>query len=196
MHLRCMRTTCTYPTCTCTCACACAQHCTACTPCAHCTWQFAGHTSDCLCLSVAPDGPPKIFATGGLDNTVLHLLWLELYTYYGSTYYDSTTSCTVPCTISWTVPCVTPWTTPCTTHAPARVSRARCACALPMRHAQLCHLAITPQVRLWDISSGKCVRIFLAKSEVNAICKQYSVYCGSEHATCRTNRVRTQSTNS
>uniref|UniRef100_A0A7S0EXB7 Guanine nucleotide-binding protein subunit beta-like protein n=1 Tax=Phaeocystis antarctica TaxID=33657 RepID=A0A7S0EXB7_9EUKA len=56
--------------------------------------SFAGHTSDCLCLSVAPDGPPKIFATGGLDNTV----------------------------------------------------------------------------RLWDISSGKCVRTFIAKSEVNAVC--------------------------
>ena len=39
--------------------------------------SFAGHSSDCLCLSVAPDGPPKIFATGGLDNTVLHLLWLH-----------------------------------------------------------------------------------------------------------------------
>mmetsp|Transcript_20065 Transcript_20065/g.40921 ORF Transcript_20065/g.40921 Transcript_20065/m.40921 type:complete len:338 (-) Transcript_20065:146-1159(-) len=56
--------------------------------------SFAGHRGDCSCLSVAPNGPPKFFASGGLDSTV----------------------------------------------------------------------------RLWDCSSGKCVRIFLAKSEVNDIC--------------------------
>ena len=162
--------------------CMCMCMCPACTPRAHCTWQFAGHTSDCLCLSVAPDGPPKIFATGGLDNTVLRLLRLRLPWLYHIMHHA------MRYLMSHAI-----------RHAMDRIMRhlmhhlvSHVPAAAAVGHAWLCHLFITPQVRLWDISSGKCVRTFLAKSEVNAICKQYSVGCfvALGHATCRTNSRR------
>ena len=133
--------------------------CPACTPRAYCAWQFAGHTSDCLCLSVAPDGPPKIFATGGLDNTVLRLLWLRLPWLYHATRHLMSHSIR---------------------HAMDHIMRYLMHHLVPHVPAAAMGLSLSPsyhppQVRLWDISSGKCVRTFLAKSEVNAICKQYSV---------------------